>query len=462
MNRINSTLRNVAVLITLVVLALAVFWLVSRQTEFEPQTIAQATAVVPTTSQPTPATVVPQSTTEPALSPMVEPTHTPFTPEVVTGKVTLITPPPPPPTIGPGLLSNYQLEEIARLSVSDKKQVFLGGWTADSQNLFVYRIEEINDIESQNNEGEQNTFVALLPLKQGEDISIQTSSTDLGPRVGWHSAFISRPVEQLGNLDYFVYREHRTDNQFKLWLSSFDGSQKELLAETDLPNFASSIDGYLAYINQNQLHLLHPTQTKNDIIATVSLGDIALEINDRLFDIRLSAEGKYVALYDSRVHLYTIDMHQQTVTNLSLDGDDTQVLDADWSPDGQTLAYTVGLNPDQISVSGAGLILQEANGGNRRNIKYSSTSDNEPASIHDFEWSPDGNYLAAVVDPYQCTDCRDLIIFISKNGENIKELIKVSDLANIKWVPNGSEISYLCTDDPYQLAQICISNVISE
>ncbi len=60
MSRINSTLRNIAVFITLAVLAISVFWLVSRQSS--PQLIAQAT-VQPTSPSDTPHPVVSPSTT---------------------------------------------------------------------------------------------------------------------------------------------------------------------------------------------------------------------------------------------------------------------------------------------------------------------------------------------------------------------------------------------------------------
>ena len=138
MNRINSTLRNIAVFITLVVLALAVFWLVSRQIEIEPQTVAQ------TTGQPTASTIVPQSTTEPTSSPVIEPTYTPFTPEVVTGKVTIITPPPPTPTVGPGSLVTYQLSELAFIPIvqNDKSLSFLG-FSSDGTQLLTYHLPKI-------------------------------------------------------------------------------------------------------------------------------------------------------------------------------------------------------------------------------------------------------------------------------------------------------------------------------
>ncbi len=473
MNRINSTLRNIAVFITLVALALAVFWLVSRQSTLQP--IAQITAQPASLTDTPQPTVSPSATATPNKTPTEhpiqsqeatpEPTATPFTPEAVQATVILITPPPPPPTIGAGPLSGYKLGKIKHLPVNRENQTVLAGWTADGQSLFTFSLINQGAISTQNDSNNQNSIVTLLPLNQNEVINPQELPTNnLSPLVGRDPKFPSAPIKQPDNSDYFFYRENLSEKQFKLWMSNFDGSRQKLVTETDMSNFSVGPDGYLAYVNQNQLHIVKPTfeQLQDSILSTFSLHDISLHITDDSLNFTLSSKGDQVAVYDNQGHFYIVNTPQQTLTDISLPNT-MEVQEVAWSPDNLSLAYTIGSNSDNLRSGGNILYLRNVNEGIEQVVENNYSFSNEALGVYNIRWSPNGEVLAAILSPFtQCTDCRDVLVLISQDGLHITELEKSDFLWAIEWSPNGSQIAYLCIDESYQPAEICISNLIIE
>jgi Tol biopolymer transport system component len=107
--------------------------------------------------------------------------------------------------------------------------------------------------------------------------------------------------------------------------------------------------------------------------------------------------------------------------------------DAEWSPDGSTIAY---VSTEKGSDSSIWLI--EPDGTNKRMIT-------EPESRYDHtepRWSPDGSKIAFLAhEPDVCY----YVYVMSPDGSNLEKVtpcIRDYDLFNLRWSPDGSKLTY--------------------
>ncbi len=262
-----------------------------------------------------------------------------------------------------------------------------------------------------------------------------------------------------------------------IWMMSWDGNESVQL--TNSPDTESnpswSPDGkYISFTatraaGGNQVHLLN------------RLGGEAIKLTDvkgDLSDYKWSSDGKkllltikdyedtaakkiskpYVIdryqfkqdvsgyLYDKRkTHLYLFDMATKKTDTLTKG--DFNESDAQWSPDGLTIAFVSNRSEDPDKNRNSDIFLLEAKpGAVAKQITFWNGSDNSP------QWSPDGKtiaFLRSTSDANFIMYDQSILCTMPSNGGEPSLLSKSLDrpVSTPRWSKDANSIAFLVSDD---------------
>jgi Tol biopolymer transport system component len=213
------------------------------------------------------------------------------------------------------------------------------------------------------------------------------------------------------------------DNRNEIWLMDSDGNNKRQMITLYKPDPKSANVGQLEWLNEKTLLFEHNQRMQSLEIDTASktqLPNWVLDV-DPFTSFRISAQGRQLALRFGKVLAIgnTDGTGYIQITNKLMPPE------FQWSPDGNWLAYLTDDNNGELWVA-------DQSGSTKRRIAAIPYMQN-------IIWSPDGNSLA-----YLAWNATEVWVVARADGNPRQIVSDASRLRNgISWSPFGSHITYV-------------------
>lgn len=407
-------------------------------------------------------------------SPAVQPTATTTvnTPEATptTMEKTPVPTSTPFPLISPVPLERYYLSEPATLPIQQGKNneqtVIYLGWTSNSRQLVGYTI---------NQETQQTKSFVKFSTKI--DVTLSTTPEILfdasGMQLQYENNFPVPSVQLLGQRDLLLIREQLGENLFSFAITDFSGVKQVEIGPATSPIYAISPDGWLAYLNENQLVVIDPEQA--DKTRKIIFPDqYGFKVDAELFSFSLSPNGKLIALYAPADSLQTgqfkiIDTTKGEAITVE-PSPNYAVAYSQWSPDGQMLAFIEASYYKPAYEGAIGefrephLAIIQSDGQNKWVVNYRDSEKNA-MTMAIFVWGHIGKRLVSIAEPLKCygtPGCQNHIILIDAAQKSNIELFSSESLIThpLYWSPDNNQLAFICFSPEINRGAQCISDLL--